>query len=98
MLLTYEPISPELVGHSRKIVIGKHTGANSLKSKLEEYNIELTDDQFEKVFSQVKALGDKGKTITDYDLKALAITQISAAKETPIKLLGLGLMFLLQLL
>ncbi|MCF0225891.1 MAG: 2-isopropylmalate synthase [Methanobrevibacter sp.] len=91
--LTYEPISPELVGHSRKIVIGKHTGANSLKSKLEEYNIELTDDQFEKVFNQVKALGDKGKTITDYDLKALAITQISAAKETPIKLLGLGLFF-----
>ncbi len=30
--LTYEPISPELVGHSRRIVLGKHTGANAVKS------------------------------------------------------------------
>ena len=25
---TYEPMSPEMVGHSRRIVLGKHTGAN----------------------------------------------------------------------
>lgn len=90
--LTYEPISPELVGHSRRIVIGKHTGANALKSKLEQYHIDLDDQQFQKVFDQIKALGDKGKTITDSDLKAIAITEISAAKETPIKLIGLGLL------
>lgn len=89
--LTYEPISPELVGHSRKIVIGKHTGANALKAKLNEYHINLNEEQFQKVFDQIKALGDKGKTITDSDLKAIAITEISSARETPIKLLGLGL-------
>lgn len=90
--LTYEPMSPELVGHSRRIVIGKHTGANALKSKLEQYHIDLNEEQFQKVFNQIKALGDKGKTITDSDLKAIAITQISSAKEKPIKLIGLGLL------
>lgn len=90
--LTYEPISPELVGHSRRIIIGKHTGANALKSKLDEFNIDLNEEQFDNVFSQIKALGDKGKTITDSDLKSLAINEISSAKETPIVLKGLGLL------
>ena len=89
---TYEPISPELVGHSRKIVLGKHTGANALKSKLKQYHIELNDEQFDKVFNQIKALGDKGKCVTDDDLKAIALTELGSARETPIKLKGLGLL------
>lgn len=89
---TYEPISPELVGHSRKIVLGKHTGANALKSKLKQYHINLNDEQFDKVFNQIKALGDKGKCVTDDDLKAIALTELASARETPIKLKGLGLL------
>ena len=89
---TYEPISPEIVGHTRKIVLGKHTGSNALRSKLEEYHIDLNDDQFDKVFSQIKELGDKGKCVTDDDLKAIALTELSSARETPIKLKGLGLL------
>lgn len=89
---TYEPISPESVGHSRKIILGKHTGANALKSKLKEYHIDLNDEQFDKVFSQIKTLGDKGKCVTDDDLKAIALTELASARETPIKLKGLGLM------
>ena len=88
---TYEAISPELVGHSRKIILGKHTGANSLKSKLKEYHIDLSSEQFEKVFKQIKALGDRGKCITDDDLKAIALTELGSAPETPIVLKGLGL-------
>ena len=89
---TYEPISPELVGHTRKIVLGKHTGANALKSKLKDFHINLNDEQFEKVFSQIKSLGDKGKCVTDDDLKAIALTELGSARETPIKLNGLGLL------
>lgn len=89
---TYEPISPELVGHNRKIILGKHTGANALKSKLIEYHIDLNDEQFEKVFSQIKSLGDKGKCVTDDDLKAIALTELASARETPIKLNGLGVL------
>lgn len=88
---TYEPMSPEMVGHSRRIVLGKHTGANALKSKLKEYHIDLNDDQFCKVFEDIKALGDSGKCVTDDDLVAIAITELASARETPIVLKGLGL-------
>jgi len=88
---TYEPMSPEMVGHSRKIILGKHTGANALKSKLKEYHIDLDDEQFDKVFSEIKSLGDSGKCITDDDLIAIAITELASARETPIVLKGLGL-------
>ena len=88
---TYEPMSPEMVGHSRRIVLGKHTGANALKSKLKEYHIDLNDEQFCKVFEDIKALGDTGKCVTDDDLVAIAITELSSARETPIVLKGLGL-------
>lgn len=88
---TYEPLSPELVGHSRRIVLGKHTGKNAIKSKLKEYHIDLNDEQFNKVFNEIKNLGDSGKTVTDDDLVAIAITELGSARETPIILKGLGL-------
>ncbi len=88
---TYEPISPEMVGHSRRIVLGKHTGANALKSKLKEYHIDLNEDQFCKVFDEIKSLGDSGKCVTDDDLVAIAITELSSARETPIVIKGLSI-------
>ena len=88
---TYEPMSPELVGHSRRIVLGKHTGANALKSKLKEYHIDFNDDQFCKVFEEIKSLGDSGKCVTDDDLIAIATTELGSARETPIVIKGLSL-------
>ncbi|MEE1129232.1 MAG: 2-isopropylmalate synthase [Methanobrevibacter sp.] len=88
---TYEPMSPELVGHSRRIVLGKHTGANALKSKLKEYHIDLNKEQFCKVFDEIKSLGDTGKTVTDDDLIAIATIELGSARETPIVLKGLSL-------
>ncbi len=90
---TYEPISPEFVGHSRKIYLGKHTGANALKSKLVDFKIDLNENQFNKVFNQIKALGDRGKCVTDDDLKIIAFTELNSARETPIKLVGLNLLY-----
>ena len=88
---TYEPISPEMVGHSRRIVLGKHTGAKALKSKLKQYHIDLDEKQFCKVFDEIKSLGDSGKCITDDDLIAIAITELSSARETPIVIKGLSI-------
>ena len=89
---TYEPITPEMVGHTRKIVLGKHTGANAIKAKLEEYNIELNEKQFSKVFDQIKRLGDKGKCVTDADLKAMSETVLGRAKKEIVKLEGFSVM------
>jgi len=87
---TYEPIAPELVGHTRKIALGKHTGANALRAKLDEYDIKMDEDQFCTVYDQVKGLGDRGKSITDADLKAIAVTVLGKAKEEAVKLVGLS--------
>jgi 2-isopropylmalate synthase len=89
---TYEPITPEMVGHTRRIVLGKHTGANAIKAKLEEYGIELDDVQFSKVFDQIKKLGDKGKCVTDADLKAMSETVLGRAQKEIVKLEGFTVM------
>lgn len=89
---TYEPITPEIVGHTRRIVLGKHTGANAIKAKLEEYGIELNNEQFKKIYDQVKALGDKGKCVTDADLKALAESVLGKAKKEIVRLEGFSVM------
>lgn len=89
---TYEPITPEMVGHTRKIVLGKHTGANALRSKLDEYGIDLNEDQFCTVYDQIKNLGDKGKMVTDADLRAIAVTVVGRVKEEIVKLESFAVM------
>ncbi len=89
---TYEPITPEMVGHTRKIVLGKHTGANAIRSKLIEYGIEVTDEQFDQIFDQVKKLGDKGKCVTDADLKAMAEAVLGRVEYETVKLEGFTVM------
>ena len=69
---TYEAITPELVGCKRSIVLGKHTGVHAIKAKLEEMNIETSDDQMIEVTSRIKELGDWGKSVTNDDLRAIA--------------------------
>lgn len=87
---TYELIDPELIRHRRKITFGKHTGPNALKAKIYEYDIKMNDDQFCSLYDQVKRLGDKGKSITDADLKAIALTILEKTKKEAIKLVGLS--------
>jgi 2-isopropylmalate synthase len=89
---TYEPITPEMVGHTRRIVLGKLTGANAVKAKLDKYGIDLDDKQFKKVFNQIKGLGDRGKSITDADLKSMAENILGKAQKEIVKLEGFSVM------
>ena len=69
--LTFEPIKPELVGRTRKLVAGKLAGTRGIKAELEEIGIHPTEEQLKEIVQRVKALGDKGKMVTDADLIAL---------------------------
>ncbi len=69
---TYEPIPPELVGHHRKFVLGKHVGSKGLQNRLEELGIYTTNKELELIFNKVKDLADKGKTVSDADIQAIA--------------------------
>lgn len=83
---TYEPISPELVGHKRKFVMGKHIGSKGLENALKEMNIEVNNEQLGEVFKRVKSLGDMGKCVSDVDVQAIAENVLEISFDENIKL------------
>ena len=70
--LTYEPISPELVGRTRWLQVGKHAGIHGVSAMLEEYGVKANEDQLKQILDKVKAQGDLGKQMTEVDLLAIA--------------------------
>ncbi|MCK7582418.1 MAG: hypothetical protein MZV65_47070 [Chromatiales bacterium] len=54
-LSNYEPYTPEEVGLSRRIVIGKHSGRHTIKQILATKGIEVDDDLAQKILDQVRA-------------------------------------------
>lgn len=51
---TYEAFSPQEVGGTRQIVVGKHSGRSSLKAKFHEYGITLSDEEAKNVLKEVR--------------------------------------------
>jgi D-citramalate synthase len=84
--LTYEPISPELVGCTRRIAPGKHSGSNAIRANLANMGLNPTEEQFSDIMQRIKELGDKGKTIMDADVLAIAETVLGLSGEKPIQL------------
>ncbi|MHC1585054.1 MAG: 2-isopropylmalate synthase [Candidatus Syntropharchaeia archaeon] len=70
---TFEPgiITPEMVGHVRRIVLGKHVGRHAVEKKLEEVGISPSPDELAEIVTRVKELGT-GKRVTDDDLIKIA--------------------------
>lgn len=79
--ITFEPISPELVGRKRKLIAGKLAGRHGIRAELEEVGIHPTEVQLKEIVRRVKALGDKGKRVTDADLLAIARTVMGGVAE-----------------
>ena len=69
--LTYEPISPELVGRKRWLQVGKHAGIHGMNAMLAEYGVKPTEEQSKQILDKVKTLGDAGKQITDVELLSI---------------------------
>ena len=84
--LTYEPIAPELVGCTRRIAPGKHSGSNAIRADLANMGLKPTEEQFKGIFQRIKELGDKGKAIMDADVLAIAETVMGLGGEKPIQL------------
>ena len=81
---TFEPFSPDLVGRQRRLIAGKHAGRHGVKAELEEAGFHPTEEQLKEIVARVKELGDKGKTVTDADLFAIARAVIGASFEEKI--------------
>jgi 2-isopropylmalate synthase len=83
---TFEPgiMTPEMVGHKRRIVLGKHTGRHAVKKVLEEAGYSPTEEQLQDILERIKELGDKGKQIGDADLQTIAdvvIGEVAKGKQ-----------------
>ncbi len=84
--LTYEPFPPELIGRTRRIASGKHSGSHGIRASLQEMGLNPNDNQLKEIFMRVKTLGDKGKRVSDADLQAIAEAVMGLPKARPIKL------------
>lgn len=84
--LTYEPIPPKLVGHTRRWVAGKHSGSKGIKAALNDIGLYPNNEQLKEIFLRVKSLGDKDKRVTDADLQAIAETIMDLPRFRSIKL------------
>ena len=63
--LCYEPYVPELVGQKRQLVLGKHSGCRAVRAKLNECELEVSDDELIEIVRQVKKSREEGKYIND---------------------------------
>ncbi len=86
---TYEPMTPELVGRTRRFIIGKHVGTHGLNSRLKELGLDVNDVQLQQICDNVKILADKGKTVTDVDLQAIADNVLEINHLDRIKLIDI---------
>jgi 2-isopropylmalate synthase len=71
--LTYEIISPEMVGvPKRSLVLGKHSGRNALRVALVEIGYTPTPEELDACYRRVSALADESKNVSTRDLLAIA--------------------------
>ena len=71
---TYEIMKAEDIGLvSNSLVLGKHSGRNALKQKMDQLNIQSgSDDSFNDLFDRFKELADKKHEIYDEDIIRLS--------------------------
>jgi len=88
---TYEIMTPESVGVSKtSLVMGKHSGRNAFRTKLQEMGYTLSDNQFEDAFVRFKELADRKKHVYDEDIEALVDQNLATAHDR-IKLVSLSI-------
>lgn len=70
----YEPFLPELVGNSRKFVIGKHSGRKSVAAKLRELGYSADDFALARLLSEIRDESvKKQSSLTDDEFERLAL-------------------------
>ncbi|MDD4138195.1 MAG: 2-isopropylmalate synthase [Methanoregula sp.] len=71
---TFEPgiMTPEMVGHRRRLTLGKHVGKHAVRQMLADVHINPADDQLDAIIEKIKAVANRGKRVTDADLYEIA--------------------------
>jgi 2-isopropylmalate synthase len=85
---TYEIMRAQDVGWTQnKLVLGKHSGRNAFKTRLQELGIVLdSDEALNAAFTRFKVLADKKHEIFDEDLQTLVSDEVLTAEQEHFKL------------
>ncbi len=79
---TYEIMTPESVGLSTSsLVMGKHSGRNAFKQKLDELGYTLGANEFQDAFKRFKDLADHKKHVFEEDIIALVDDAVIRAND-----------------
>ncbi len=82
---TFEPgiMTPEMVGHRRRLKLGKHAGRHAVRQILADVHLEPDDAGLDEVMTKMKAIAGRGRRVTDADLYAIAEEVMGMAGVTP---------------
>jgi 2-isopropylmalate synthase len=89
---TYEIMTPESVGRTRsEIVLGKHSGRNAFRTRLQAlgFNLVNDEDELNAAFARFKDFADFKKKVTDDDLIIIA-TATGGMPKARIAFISLG--------
>ncbi|MCK8519356.1 2-isopropylmalate synthase [Methanoculleus sp. 7T] len=80
---TFEPgiMTPEMVGHRRRLKLGKHAGRHAVRQMLAEVHMAPTDAQIDDIIVRVKEIAGRGKRVTDADLYEIAESVMQLAPD-----------------
>lgn len=87
----YEPITPEMVGRKRSLVLGKHAGRASVEAVMKELGYKATKEQMKEILKRIKEIGDKGKRVTDADVRTIIETVLQIKREKKVVLEDLSI-------
>ena len=69
---TYEIMEAAAIGlPENRIVLGKHSGRNAFRTRLQELGFDLNEADLNKAFVRFKEVADKKKEMSDWDLEAI---------------------------
>lgn len=69
---TYEPYPPELVGRTRRIVFGKHSGRSAVRQAVAGHGLTLDEAQLGLLLDEVKTAGGGPPGLSELDVVLLA--------------------------
>jgi len=80
---TFEPgvMTPEMVGAERELVLGKHTGAHSVRERLLDAGYDPSDAEVREVTRRVKEFGAEKQQVTMSELERFA-QEVGVDEET----------------
>ncbi len=83
---TFEPgvMTPEMVGATRELVMGKHTGTHSVRKRLQDEGFDPTEEQVRAVTRKVKDFGADKQQVTD-DVLARFAKEVGVKEKSEVK-------------